>query len=163
MPGLSGCRGGFYVAGKGAVGQARDERVAGRDLRDGTDQAALCIEDQRVTAFEHGEGRKGMQAGVERAKSPGMGVEQVLDSAMEVVAASLEALAGLRKRLARVVAKHGGAESCNVALLKAKPAGDCILRASCQFVQALGTAIQQGGDAGFSAADGQAREALARL
>jgi hypothetical protein len=78
----------------------------------------LCVEDQGVAAVEHGERRKGMQAGVERAKGPGMGVEQVLDSAMEVVAASLEALAGLGKRLARVVAKHGGAESGDVALVE---------------------------------------------
>lgn len=160
---LRGCRGGFDATGEGAVGKARYERVAGGDLVGGANDIALLIEDQCIAAVENGERRKGVQLGVERRKSVFMGLEQALGSAVQVVPACLQAFAGLGECLAGVVAQYGCAEGCNSILPATKLPGDGVLQAAGELVQALGAAMEQGGDASFGAADGQMREMLARL
>jgi hypothetical protein len=49
-----------------------------------------------------------VEAGVEGGEGGDGGVEAVFERAMEVVAAGLEALAGLGERLAGIVAEDGG-------------------------------------------------------
>ncbi len=90
-------------------------------------------------------------------------MDHALHGMVEVGAAGEEAFAGLGEGLAGIVAEDGGGEVGGVALALAKLAAEGGFCAKGQVVEALGLAVQQGGDAGFGAADGQTGEALAGL
>jgi hypothetical protein len=96
------------TAGEGAIGEACVEEVARSKLCGGSDEGAIGVEDEGVSAFEDGERGEREEARFQGAEGDGGAVEEAFGSAVEVSAEGEEALAGLSKGLARVVAENRG-------------------------------------------------------
>ena len=79
-----------------------------------------CAEDEGVTAVEDGEGRERVEARAECADADGGTLQSAFEGAVEADAAGEQALAGLGKRLAGIVAEDGGGEIGEAGLAMAK-------------------------------------------
>ena len=154
---------GFDAAGEGAVGEAGGELIAGGNLIGRADEAAPGIEHQRIATLKNGQRRERVQPRIEGADGGGGGMERALQCAVEARAAGGEALAGLGKPLARIVAQNSGGEIGDVALMLAELRADGVLHAEADVVPVLFEPMQERGHAALGAADGQAGETLAGL
>ena len=121
----------------------------------GTDEGAVGAEDEGVAAVEDGEGRERVEAGVDGADADGGAAEGALEGAVDAGAEGLEAFAGFGEGLAGIVAEDGGGEVGDPVLALAELRGEGGFEAEGKVVEALGLAVQQRGDAGLGAADGQ--------
>ena len=90
-------------------------------------------------------------------------MQLALKGAIEMGAACLKALAGLRQCLAGIVAENGGGKLGNVSLLLTQLRGDRGFLAEGEVVEALGGAMKHRRHASFCAADRESIEALVRL
>ncbi len=91
-------------------------------------------------------------------------MDEALGGTVEVSAAGQEALAGLGKGLARIVAEDGGGQLGDARLTEAESVVKRRVEALGQVVDALGGAMKEGGDTGFCAVGrGGPRETLASL
>ena len=131
--------------------------ITGVELSCGADDAAIGVEHQGVAAVEDGERREGVKACVERTERGSIGVEKMVDAAMEMIVEVLEATAGGGEGLARIVAKDCGGAGGDQFLTATESRCECGFETGGEVVEALGLAVQQGCHARLGAADGQSR------
>ena len=104
-----------------------------------------------------------MEAGVNGADADGGAAECALERAVDAGAEGLQTFAGQGEGLAGIVAEDGGGEVGDTILAFSELGGEGGFQTEGKVVESLGLAVEERGDSGFGAADGDAGEALAGL
>lgn len=140
------------MTGKSAISQTSGQRIAGSDLRSGTNDSAIGAEHERIAAIEHGERRERMKTRLEGAGICLGGMKGLLDGAPKTGAVIGEVLASVGNGLPGIMAEYRGTEVGDVSLAAANLCRERGLLAEGEVVETLGEAMEQRGNAGVGAA-----------